>query len=404
MPFFSLFGPPNIRKMKARRDILGLVRVFATCKDWRYRAAGDELLKIADASAVEPIINVLIENAQYALAEPQYKYFREQYLCARAVLILEIIGDARAVEPLIATLKKGVWQAVEALAKIGDRRAVEPLIEALSRATEDRDWFICGSIAKALARFNDSRAVDPLILALVNGNRYVRPSYDYSRSELEACAEIAKALGKFGDPRAVEPLIDALKKVRGTGALSCRAAEALGKIGDARAVEPLMDCCPWLLEAVKALDKIGDVRSIGPLVNVLYRSDDQEAVRLASHRLVRFGAAAAEPLIAALRDLDIVHRDKTRELVWTLTRIGDPRAIPSLISALSDLSWMVRKTAAEELVRLYKSGSLDKDNATLILAQRGRIISPHRQWTSGPDQEKDYVVHMEDGIGVDFPL
>jgi hypothetical protein len=51
VPFFSFFGPPNIRKMKARRDILGLVRVFATCKAWRYMAAADELLKIADASA-----------------------------------------------------------------------------------------------------------------------------------------------------------------------------------------------------------------------------------------------------------------------------------------------------------------------------------------------------------------
>jgi len=50
----------------------------------------------------------------------------------------------------------------------------------------------------------------------------------------------------------------------------------------------------------------------------------------------------------------------------TLVRIGDARAIPSLISALLDQDWSVRKTAAQELVRLYTSGSLDSHNAELI--------------------------------------
>ena len=142
-----------------------------------------------------------------------------------AVEALVKIGDASAVEPLIAALRnKEVVvreNAAEALGKIGDARAVEPLIAALG----DNDGWVRVNAAEALGKIGDARAVEPLIVALGNKDVVVRE-------------KAAEALGKIGDARAVEPLIAALEDK--TWFVRRNAAEALGKIGGARAVEPLI--------------------------------------------------------------------------------------------------------------------------------------------------------------------
>ena len=72
-----------------------------------------------------------------------------------------LIGDTRAVEPLIQALK-GEWDeglsAAEALGRIGDKRAVEPLIDAIKYG----DYTIRGYIAKSLGQIGDPRAVPAL--------------------------------------------------------------------------------------------------------------------------------------------------------------------------------------------------------------------------------------------------
>lgn len=156
--------------------------------------------------------------------------------------------------------------------------------------------------------------------------------------------------------------------------------------GDARAVEPLCESLQYAdvpAAVVVALGKIGDIRATVSLAQKLARCGlgagfiERDLSRALSEVLVKFGASAVEPLIAAIQNLDIRNKNNKWTLVWTLVKIGDARAIPLLISVLSDRDWMVRKTAAEELVRLYSSGSLDCHNAKLILAQRGKITSPH---------------------------
>jgi HEAT repeat protein len=139
-----------------------------------------------------------------------------------AAVALGAIGDARAVEPLIAALKdedSGVrlWAAkaldaigwkpetgeAEALYLIAQRKwdgcvkigapAVEPLIAAL----KGEDWRVREAAAEALGKVGDARAVEPLIAALKDGDSDVRKA-------------AAEALAKIGAP-AVEPLIAALK-------------------------------------------------------------------------------------------------------------------------------------------------------------------------------------------------
>ena len=77
---------------------------------------------------------------------------------------------APAVEPLIAALKNSDEnvrrQAAEALGMIGDVRAVEPLLNTL----KDRNL----SAIKALGQIGDVRAVEPLAKALSEGKTRIR--------------------------------------------------------------------------------------------------------------------------------------------------------------------------------------------------------------------------------------
>ena len=51
----SLFGPPNVDKMAAKRNVEGLIKALGYRKDASVRnAAADALRRIGDARAVEP--------------------------------------------------------------------------------------------------------------------------------------------------------------------------------------------------------------------------------------------------------------------------------------------------------------------------------------------------------------
>ncbi|MBU4128965.1 HEAT repeat domain-containing protein [bacterium] len=86
--------------------------------------------------------------------------------------------------------------AVVALGMIGDPRAVEPLMEHLKYSKNDH---LRTEIIKALGRIGDKRATPALIEALLNDN------YCYVR------CEAAEALGKLGNKKAIPALEKALK-------------------------------------------------------------------------------------------------------------------------------------------------------------------------------------------------
>jgi len=165
---------------------------------------------------------------------------------------LGLLGDARAVEPLIAALGDiNVRRAAAvALGQLGDARAMEPLIAALG----DNDLFFSADSACALGQLGDARAVEALIAAFKNKHSQ----------------QAAHALGQLGDARAVEPLIAAL--MSGFSTVRLRAIFALGQLGDSRAVEPLtavLRNASYLCEqddAVKALRQLG-VRRAKPELN-----------------------------------------------------------------------------------------------------------------------------------------
>jgi HEAT repeat protein len=261
-----------------------------------------------------------------------------------------------------------------ALGKIG-LPAVEPLLTALT----DSDGVVRKLAAETLGRIGDARAVAPLIPALNDDDEHVR-----------RCA--VEALGNLGDASAVDPLVALL-----TGYdidFRLRAVIALGKIGDLGAAEALIAVLAdsdgnVRRRAVDSLEKIG-WQPTQDTTGAYYWAarQDWQACR-------QVGAAALEPLLAALRVDDWVVRQHAAEL---LGEIGDSRAVETLIAALDDKIAHVRRNAARALVSLYQAGKLDPQSHQQLLAQREMMSQPH------VDNQHECGGHTDRGIGIDFPL
>ncbi|MDE3090355.1 MAG: HEAT repeat domain-containing protein, partial [Chloroflexota bacterium] len=118
--------------------------------------------QIGDPSAVDALATALTDGL-YLLRDDE----REEIVKA-----LGLIGDARAIEPLLAQQEYGRWRiaeaATEALGRIGDVRTVESLIARVRLEAEE------GVASEALRRIRDRRAVDPLLTALNDDDFLVR--------------------------------------------------------------------------------------------------------------------------------------------------------------------------------------------------------------------------------------
>jgi HEAT repeat protein len=390
MSFFDLFFPPNIEKMKAKRDVQGLLKALGCNKDYGdYRVRSDAaqaLGEIYEVRAVEPLIAALEDS--------------HMLVRSSAADALGKIRDTRAVEPLIGALKnKPVpYSVYTALGKIGDARAIETLIDTL----KDSDWelqkhlvsilgelewqpssaehrvlYAIASQNWDLAAQEGANAVELLITEVKNLNLIVQESktdqnktrmgetYDqYKRRQKKEVDKqnmakmirkrATEALRKIRDVHAVEPLIAALKDSEED--VRENAAYALGKIG---AVEPLIaalkDSDEDVRETVaKILGEIGDPRAIEPLVTAAlnYKNSDGDVWHLwfskTFRALEKFPVKTIEPLlIAAFKDteLDSAVRSNAANLLWNISGV-------KLLIAVSndkDLDEDTRKIAAAAL-------------------------------------------------------
>jgi hypothetical protein len=191
-PFFTLFGAPNVQKLKDKRDIRGLIKALNYRKPGKYHIpaeAIEALGEFGDPSAVEPLIKIL-HNEKYTVKE---------ILGRDAALALGKIRDVRALEPLILALndKSLRTAAIVALGDLGDSCAVSPLTLIL----QDKDKGDKETVIEALAKIGDEPAVEALISVLKDEKKY-----DW---RLQECA--ANALVEIGDARALKPLGEALK-------------------------------------------------------------------------------------------------------------------------------------------------------------------------------------------------
>lgn len=154
---------------------------------------------------------------------------------------------------------------------------------------------------------------------------------------------IAEELGKSKERRAVKALIAALKwRVR------MKAASALRSSG----WEP-KDDNQSVLQAIAILDWNTVVRfgaaAVEPLVAML--TDDNKDVRINAARSLGEirDARAVEPLVNALKDSDQLMRCRAAE---ALGKIGDIRAVESLVAALGDYNyWRTGESVQKNAVK-----------------------------------------------------
>ncbi|NJN65307.1 MAG: HEAT repeat domain-containing protein [Chloroflexaceae bacterium] len=123
----SLFGSPNVEKLKAKRDIPGLVKALDYQKDPEVRqAAAAALGSLGDPQAVAVLIAALRRGD-----EP----IREASAWALAQS-----GASQAMEALMAALGDAALPvrkaAVAGLGHLGISQAIEPLVEVLRRRDE----------------------------------------------------------------------------------------------------------------------------------------------------------------------------------------------------------------------------------------------------------------------------
>lgn len=147
---------PNIEKLKAKRDIKGLIKARKHDDYDVSRYAESALVDIVDDCEAEGDIETLIKI---------FTSDKEMRMTVVEVFTDGTIKDERVIEPFITALKDeeaGEWlrmDLISTLGKIGNKRAVEPLIEVLRK---DPDGSMRKLAAEALGEIGDKRAIKPL--------------------------------------------------------------------------------------------------------------------------------------------------------------------------------------------------------------------------------------------------
>jgi len=231
------------------------------------------------------------------------------------------------------------WAAVAAVGKLGDYRVIDHLLKAV----EDPEWIVrtqavtevIGKVREIIER-KDVRLARILVHMLSLENKEI----------VNLALEGFEALGTETLPQLHEALTNSSATIR------ANAARALGKLRAHPSTPFLLELLSdsyWTVRAcaAAALGLIGDKVVLEPLV--LRLQDNVGGVRdEAAEAIVRFGRAATIPLLNALAR----ERDKfaLRAILRCLGRIGDPKAVPSLIGQLRSSYFIVRQAAMAALV------------------------------------------------------
>jgi HEAT repeat protein len=375
-----IFGPPNINKLKVRRDISGLIKALNYRKDPEVREKAAEALgELGDRTATEPLLFMLedegrdrgstvvkalgrIRDHRAVPALISRIKERDPASCRQELSALENIGRP-AVGALLGMLKEKAQNAkqaivlIQALEKIEGKSVISGLIDLVSPKSPS----LIVPLAEALERLAANRAVPPLVtvlkaapeeswsahLAAVLKRMGWQPGDVTEDAALSLAERQWERLAAIGEP-AVELLIPLLR-ISASSEIQ-KAAETLGYIGDDRAVEPLSALLnhkrPEIaIVATRALGDIGGSPAVEGLLQNAVNSESPTVQVEAEKSLVKIGASAVGPLIAQLKSGDPRER---KTAVRILGEIGDRRALRPLVSARDDNSLQPELHAALE--------------------------------------------------------
>ena len=213
------------------------------------------------------------------------------------------------------------------------------------------------------------------------------------KMEVDALIFSPSDVEKLKAEKDVEGLIKALKdkdqKVRE------KAAKALGETNDKRAAEPLIqalydeknspskcDCDVWEL-ATQALRKIKDERAVEILIHDL-NSEVRHIKLSAGYTLGRLGdQRAIESLIDAMKEDDKTVRHEIAEgFVFLVDDIGDI-AVRPLIQALKDENWGLREEAAWILGTAERKDKRVAEPLIQALKDENKSVRAQAAWALG---------------------
>lgn len=252
------------------------------------------------------------------------------------------IGNSRVpqgVTPLLRALGDPKWRvrksASDALIKYGEP-VIAPLQQIL-KITKDEDirfWTI-----KTLGKLGP-KAQKFLLEALRTGDKQTR-------------YVIAAALGESGDKRVIRVLIESLADPDWT--IRKSATMALAEIGD-NAIDMMFEYLRGPNEEIRdgclrALVKAGN-ESLQKLFDEIVNMDENHRY-LVRRSLVKIGARVVEPL---MRLFKLENPDILAFAASALGEIGNPRAVPVLVTGLSSNDWNVRRSCAYALTEIGERG------------------------------------------------
>lgn len=194
----SLFGPPNVDRLKAKGKVKRLVKAIKHRDPEIQHAALLALGEIGGEVAISALISFFKKQRPYDTWTPT------------TVVTEALVGAGdEAVESIISyindpnTKRAHRIHAIKILGKIGDSRATETLIEQIDKSG--------GQAILALGNIGGSNVVSLLINVLRGGQ--IKINNKYTSNDEHTMVYAIEALGAIGDPKAVKPLIELLKNV-----------------------------------------------------------------------------------------------------------------------------------------------------------------------------------------------
>ncbi len=252
------------------------------------------------------------------------------------------LGNTRSpqgVTALLRALGDPKWRvrksASDALVKYGE--AIIAPVQQVLGVTEDEDirfWAI-----KTLGRLG-AKAQRFLLDALRRGDKKTRYI-------------IAAALGESGDKRVIKVLIESLADPDWT--IRKSATMALAEIGE-NAIDMMLEYLRGPNEDIRdgclrALVKSGN-RGLERLFDEIIKMDDNQRF-LIRQSIAKIGSRVVEPL---MRLFKLSNPEILSFAASALGEIGSPRAVPVLITGLSNDDWNVRRSCAYALTEIGELG------------------------------------------------
>ena len=302
---------PNIKKLKEKRDIEGLIEAAGHISVGVFEPARNALGNIIDESEAAGDVETITKIYQAAITH------RISPVVAKAISTLSKIKDKRSVEPLIQTLRDPMCpsdvtagEIIPALGDINDERAVKPLIEVFSRKyvyfdpQRDSSYFLRNLAVEALAKMKE-KAVGPLIEALIHPGDW-NVGDDSTVWNVRRYA--ARALYENKDKSMVEPLIRFLKDRESNEKLRHKLYEGLSEtdimIYNGKTKDEIVATLLGQLhtDIINALGETKDERVVKLLIGILGKGEDIELRRASVYTLGEIGdERAVEPLNKILK-------------------------------------------------------------------------------------------------------